>query len=122
MDKQGNSTYLTIDPPENDLQGTKSTQILKKNYTNQKPCETTQNHRKTSNVTEMKHESHKKSKNNRIIKNQKETSEDNRQNPPLDLILSRIQRSLQKLRHGKMARNNPLPCSDVGLHHPSFLG
>ena len=55
-------------------------------------------------------------------KNQKETSEDNRQNPPLDLILSRIQRSLQKLRHGKMARNNPLPCSDVGLHHPSFLG
>ena len=48
-------------------------------------------------------------------KNQKETSEDNRQNPPLDLILSRI-------RHGKMARNNPLPCSDVGLHHPSFLG
>jgi hypothetical protein len=33
----------------------------KKYYINQKPCETTQNHRKTSNVTEIKHESHKKS-------------------------------------------------------------
>ena len=61
-------------------------------------------------------------KKNRIIKNQKETSENNRQNLPLDLILSRIQRNLQKFRHGKMARNNLLPCSDVGLHHLPFLG
>ena len=44
MDKQGNSTYLTIDPPENDLQGTKSTQILKK--TLYKP-KTMRNHSKS---------------------------------------------------------------------------
>jgi hypothetical protein len=70
--------------------------------------------KKTSNVTEIKHKSHKKSKKKtRIIKNQ---------NPPLNLILSKIQRSPQKLRHGKIARNNPLPSSDVGLRHPSFLG
>ena len=122
MDKQGNSTYLTIDPPENDLQGTKSTQILKK--TLYKP-KTKRNHSKSQkNIKRHGNETRitQKIEKNRIIKNQKETSEDNRQNPPLDLILSRIQRSLQKLRHGKMARNNPLPCSDVGLHHPSFLG
>jgi len=45
VDKQGNSTYLTIDPPpENDLQGTKSTQILKK--TLYKP-KTMRNHSKS---------------------------------------------------------------------------
>jgi hypothetical protein len=55
VDKQGNSTYLTIDPLKMALQATKSTKIIQTNI--QKPCEITQHHRKTSNVTEMKHKS-----------------------------------------------------------------
>ena len=94
MAKQGNNTYFIIDPPENNLQNTKPTQILKKRLYKPK---TMRNHSKSQ--KNIKYHGNKtritqKIEKNKIIKNQKETSEDNRQNPPLDLILPRIQRNL----------------------------